>query len=87
MASAAVRSEAMVLLFITVPSVCGIFVFGPGIEVHYFVSCVVLQSSRWRKESYLSDFYYLLDVMLLLLFFTSSPRSDISWSHARFFLI
>ena len=38
------------------------------------MSFLVLRSSHWRKESWLLDFYCLLGLMLLLLFFASSSR-------------
>ena len=40
--------------------------FGPCFVVQYLVSFLVLQSSRWRRDSWFIDFYCPLDVMLLL---------------------
>ena len=70
--SKAVGSVFVYLLFIIAPTVCGGFVLGPCFVVRYFVSFLVLQSSRWERESWLLYFYCFLDAMWLLLFFASS---------------
>ena len=40
-------------LFIVATIVCGCFVFCPCFVVQYIMSFLVLQSSRWGKESWL----------------------------------
>ena len=80
MSSANVRSKVMVdsqtnssavvySLFIVARIACGSLYCTVVI-----MSFLVLRSSHWRKDSWLLDFYCLLGVMLLLLFFASSAR-------------
>ena len=54
------RSECVSVVFhsflIVAPIICGGgggVVFGPCFVVHYLVSCLVLQLSRWGRESWL----------------------------------
>ena len=44
---------------------------GSSFVLQYFVSFLVLQSSRWRKESWLLNFCCVLNVMSLVSFFDS----------------
>ena len=64
-------------LFIVAPFVWRNFVFGPSTVVQYFLSFLALQSYRWGRESWLSDFYCLLDVcsssVIVLCFFLKVP--------------
>ena len=76
MAFSAVSSKAVVLLlfiYCLFYSRClwGI-VFGACFVMQYVVSFLVLQPSRWGRESWLLKFYRLLDVMWL---FFLSPRN------------
>ena len=62
-------------LFIVAPIVNGGgLVLDACFAVQYCVSFLVLQSSRWGRESWLLYFYLSLKVTLLLLFFASSSR-------------
>ena len=67
------RSVVVYALFIYAAIICGGGV-GPCFDMQYFVSFLVLQSSRWERESWIHVLYFLclLDVMLLLLFSSSS---------------
>ena len=49
-----------------------LFVLGPWFVMQYFVSFLVLQSSRWGREGWLLYFNCLLGIMWLLLFCDSS---------------
>ena len=51
-----------------------IFVFNPCFAMQHFVSFLVLQSSRWGKDSWLLCCYCLLNAVSMLSFFSSSPR-------------
>ena len=51
--------------FIVALIVCRFFLFGPSIVMHYLLSFLVLQSSRWGSESWLLYFNCLLDVTRL----------------------
>ena len=63
-------------LFIVAQIVCGIIVLGHCFGIQYFVSVLVLQSSRWGKESglLLTYFYCLLDIQWLSELCGSSSR-------------
>ena len=74
MASAAVRSKAVVLLLF----INYLLLFPLYVEVcfvlQYFVSFLGLQSSRWGSESWSLNFCWVLNVMSLLLIFDTSSR-------------
>ena len=51
--------------------------FGPCFVVLNFVSFLVLQSFRWKRDSWLFDFYCLLDVMLPLYYSLPLPHGAV----------
>ena len=69
MASAAVRSKSVVLLLSDAPIVCEGLVLGPAFVLQYFVSFLVLRSSRWGRKSWLLNIYCVLNAMSALSFF------------------
>ena len=76
LASAAVHSEGggsviVDSLFIVALSVCGSFVFGPCFLMQYLTSFLVLQLSRWGRESWLLYFNCHFDAMWLFVFCVS----------------
>ena len=48
-----VGSVVVYSLFIVAPIICGAIVFGPSFVMQYFVSSLVLQTSRCGRESWL----------------------------------
>ena len=79
MALAAVRSAVIYSLFSGAPSVCVVFVLGSCFVMQYCVFFLILQSSRWRRESRLVYFCGILNVMFLLSFF-ALLRDAVGWS-------
>ena len=70
-------SAIVYLVFAVAPIVCEGLVLDPCFVLQYFVSFLVLQSSRWGGgETELLYFCCVLTVMLLLSLFDSS-----SWCH------
>ena len=67
-------SAVVYSLFIVAHIVCGSFVFGPCF-VQYSVSFLVLQSSRWGRESWLLDFIvcWMLSAFVVLCLFLTVP--------------